>query len=100
MITNCEIFWRDGIPPDTVLINIPKSPFTLQCKAWKNGSWNVHLIKLETNFKKEVWRSIPDDKLTVIIKHLFDMVEDNEFCDRKSSVSTINYLRKLRKKLT
>lgn len=71
MLTHAEIVYREGIPNDTLMVQVPATPLWMRCKVLKNLNWTVELIDPVTQWKKEVWRSVGRVELERIISHLF-----------------------------
>lgn len=71
MLTHAEIVYREGVPHDTLMVQVPATSLWMRCKVLKNEKWNVTLVDPLTEWKKEVWRSIPRLELERIISGLF-----------------------------
>jgi len=71
MITHCEIVKRDGIPEDTLMVQVPPTSLWLECKLLKNGKWNARLKDPMGTWTKEVWRSISGSDLEHAIQGLY-----------------------------
>lgn len=71
MITRAEIVQREGIPDDTVMVQVPATGLWMECKRLKNANWTVTLQDPLTKWEKEVWRSIPRIELERVISGMF-----------------------------
>lgn len=95
MLSNVEIIWKEGIPKDTTLMTVPRTGYWLECKKWLNGRFQVSLLDPMTDYRKVVWRSIPESELDKIVDQLCILGSHNP----KSPVRDLLHdIRKMRSK--
>jgi hypothetical protein len=97
MLTNCEIVWNEQIPEDTLIFEVPKTSFWLECTKWKNGNWRATLIQPEGTYRKEVWHSIPEPDLSRILETICINARKTSY-KKQTKQKLVTYLRGFRAK--
>lgn len=87
-----ERIWREGIGENELLMSVPHTRFILRCTAYRNQRWQVKIFDPDSDWEKEVWKSISGDDLMAI--YLETVKPEYSF---KSPKDCLNRLRAMKK---